>query len=461
MNLNRQEMPKQAVRERIKNFNEVALGYTKQQAVSEAERCLHCKKAPCSSACPVNIDIPGFIAKIKEKDYNGAASIIKQQSILPAVCGRVCPQEELCERACILSKKGSPIAIGRLERFAADYQFKKDMLEIPQIQTSTGKRIAIVGSGPSGITAASTLAQLGYKVTLFEALHKQGGVLIYGIPEFRLPKQIVQKEIETLKYMQVEVKLNSLIGRLYTIDELFKNGYSAVYIAIGAGSPRFMGIPGENFNGVLSANEFLTRINLMKAYKFPKYTTPVYCGKRVIVIGGGNVAMDAGRSALRMGAKDVTVVYRRTFEQMPARREEVNNARDEGIKFQLLTNPVQYYGTDKGWVTRAECVKMKLGKADKSGRLSPLPIPGSNFSLTADTVIVAIGTSANPLIATTTSDLKTTEKGYIIVNKETGETSKPMVYAGGDITTGQATVISAMAAAQRTAKAIDKKLKEN
>lgn len=456
----RQSMPKQSPSERIKNFLEVAKGYTQEQALLEASRCLQCKKAPCIDGCPVNINIPVFIKKITEKDFAGSAATIKRKSILPAVCGRVCPQEELCETACVLHKTGSPVAIGRLERFSADYQFQHEhgTLEIPPIAESTGKKVAVIGSGPSGIVAASDLAQLGHEVTVFEAFHKPGGVLVYGIPEFRLPKEIVQQEIDTLTHMGVKLELNHVIGKIKTIDQLLENGFDAVYVAIGAGAPRFMNIPGENSNGVLSANEFLTRMNLMKAYKFPTYKTPVYCGKNVVVIGGGNVAMDASRSAVRMGADKVTIVYRRSEAEMPARNEEIENTKEEGIQFKLLTNPVQMLHDDKGWVTGIECIKMQLGEPDKSGRRRPVPIEGSNFTIEVDTVIVSVGTMANPLIAHTTPDLETKWGGYIVVDEETGKTSKPKVYAGGDIATGEATVISAMAGAQKSARAIHEEL---
>jgi glutamate synthase (NADPH/NADH) small chain len=453
-NIPRQEIPKQSPSERVKNFKEVSLGYTEEQAILESSRCLQCKKAPCREACPVHIDIPAFITKIKEKDFAGAIKKIKESSILPAVCGRVCPQEELCEASCVLAKKGSPVAVGRLERFSADFQFKQGSLEIPSIASPAGKKVAVIGSGPSGIVAASDLAQKGYKVTLFEALHKTGGVLVYGIPEFRLPKAIVQKEIDTLTKMGVEIKLNYIIGRIKTINELKQEGYEAIYLAPGAGAPKFLGVEGENCNGIFSANEFLTRLNLMKAYEYPSHSTPIYCGKNVAVVGGGNVAMDAARSALRMGADSVSIIYRRSKTELPARREEVENAEEEGVKFNLLTNPIKFLGNSEGWVTGVECLKMELGEPDESGRRRPIAVKGSNFVIPVDTVIIAVGTSANPIIKDTTPGLNTTDYGYIVVDEKTGATSIPGVYAGGDIATGEATVISAMAAAQRSSIAI-------
>ncbi len=447
-------MPRQDPKARSKNFNEVALGYTAEQAVSEAERCLECKKFPCIAGCPVGIDIPKFIELIKNKDFLGAIHKIKEKNNLPAICGRVCPQEEQCEKVCVMAKKYEPVAIGRLERFAADWELQHGKVEIPEIAPSTGKRVAVVGSGPAGLTVAGDLAKLGHSVTIFEALHKPGGVLTYGIPEFRLPKAIVQKEVEYVKRLGVQIKVDYVIGRIYTIDELLSSGFDAVYVGVGAGLPYFMNIPGENLNGVYSANEFLTRSNLMKAYLFPEYDTPIKRGKRVAVVGGGNVAMDAARTALRLGAEHVYNVYRRSRVEMPARDEEIENAADEGIDLRLLTNPVRIIGDEDRRVKGIECIRMELGEPDESGRRRPIPIKGSEFIIDVDVVIMAIGNGANPLISQTTPDLQINRWGYIIANPETGRTSKEGVWAGGDIVRGAATVILAMGDGQRSAKDI-------
>ncbi len=453
--LKRQSMPKQPPDKRRHNFEEVALGYSEEQALREASRCLQCKKAPCINACPVEIDIAGFINLINEKDYIGAARKIKEKNSLPAICGRVCPQEELCEKACVAGKKGEPIAIGRLERFAADYERNTGQVEMPEISKATGRKVAVVGSGPAGLTLASDLIKKGRSVTIFEALHKPGGVLTYGIPEFRLPKAIVGAEIDYVKKLGVKIKTDVVIGKLYTVDELLSD-FDAVFIGSGAGLPHFMGIEGENLNGVYSANEFLTRVNLMKGYLFPEYATPIKRGKRVAVVGGGNVAMDSARSALRLGAQHVYCVYRRSRVEMPARDEEIENAKDEGIDFRLLTNPIRIIGDEKNWVKEIECIKMELGEPDESGRRRPIPIKGSEFRIDVDVVVIAIGQGANPLISSTTPDLEINKWGYIIADEETGKTNKERLYAGGDIVTGAATVISAMGAGRKSAIAIDK-----
>ncbi len=455
------EMPTQAPEVRAHNFKEVALGYTEQIAVDEANRCLNCKNQPCVSGCPVNIHIPEFIAKIKEKDYEGAYQIINQTSSLPAVCGRVCPQETQCESKCTLGVKFEPVGIGRLERFVADWH-NENSKTAPTAPKSNGHKVAIVGSGPSGLTCAGDLAKKGYKVSIFEALHTAGGVLVYGIPEFRLPKAIVAKEVETLKALGVDVETNVVIGKTLTIDELFEQGYEAVFVGSGAGLPNFMGIPGESFKGVYSANEFLTRSNLMKAYNDDP-VTPIMKGGKVAVVGGGNVAMDAARTALRLGAEHVYIVYRRSLEELPARKEEVEHAMEEGIDFKLLNNPVEILGYNNpenprdpknGFVTGMKCIKMELGEPDEKGRRRPVAIPGSEFVLDVDTVVISIGTSPNPLIKDTTKGLEVNNHGGIIVNEE-GLTSREAVYAGGDAVTGAATVISAMGAGKLAAKSID------
>jgi len=456
----RVEMARQEPKVRIKNFNEVALGYTEEQAQEEAERCLQCKKAPCTKACPVEIDIPGFIARIVNKDYQGAIRQIKEANLLPAMCGRVCPQEGLCEKACTLSKKFEPVAIGRLERFVADWEFRKGNPERSTLPPYTGKRVAVIGSGPAGLACAGDLARFGYKVTIFEALHKPGGVLVYGIPEFRLPKAIVEQEVNYIKSLGVEVKTGYVIGKIYTLDELFSQGYSAIFIGIGAGLPKFMGITGENLNGVYSANEFLTRTNLMKAYLFPEYDTPIKIGRRVAVVGGGNVAMDASRTALRLGAAKVFNIYRRSRQEMPARVEEVQNAQDEGVELKFLTNPIRILGNKEGWTTAIECIRMELGEPDESGRCRPVPVKGSEYTIEVDVVVMAIGAGANPLLPSATPDLKLNKWGYIVADETTGKTSKEGVWAGGDIVSGSATVISAMACGRSSAKAIHQYLME-
>jgi glutamate synthase (NADPH/NADH) small chain len=450
----KQPMPRQDPRVRVRNFDEVALGYTEEQAVREAERCVQCKNRPCVEGCPVEIDIPAFIELVRQRDFLGAIAKIKEKNALPAVCGRVCPQEDQCEKVCTLGKKFEPVAIGRLERFVADYEAAQGETRAPLRAASTGRRIAVVGSGPAGLTLAADLAKIGHSVTIFEAFHKAGGVLVYGIPEFRLPKAIVQREVDSVVNLGVELHLNEVVGRTTTVDELFAEGYQAVYIAIGAGLPRFMNIPGENYNGVYSANEFLTRSNLMKAYRFPEYDTPIKRGKRVAVVGGGNVAMDAARTALRLGADHVYNIYRRSRREMPAREEEIVNAIQEGIDIRLLTNPVRVLADEAGWVRAVECIQMRLGEPDESGRRRPLPIEGSEHTIDVDVVVMAIGNGANPLLPSATPGLETNKWGYIIADEETGKTSREGVYAGGDIVTGAATVILAMGAARKSARAI-------
>ena len=452
MSLTKNPMPVQSAEERNKNFKEVALGYTEADALSEAERCLHCKNKPCVSGCPVMVNIPEFIAKVKEKDYEGAYAVISETSSLPAVCGRVCPQETQCEKHCIRGIKGEPVGIGRLERFVADYHNAHAANSVAKPE-SNGKKVAVIGSGPAGLTCAGDLAKKGYDVTVFEALHLAGGVLSYGIPEFRLPKSIVAKEIESLKTLGVKVETDMVIGKVLSINELIAEyGFKAVFIGSGAGLPKFMNIPGENLNGVYSANEFLTRINLMKAYKEDS-STPIKHGKKVVVVGGGNVAMDAARCAKRLGA-DVHIVYRRTLNELPARKEEVEHAMEEGIVFTLLTNPVKINGDEKRWVNSITCVKMQLSEPDASGRARPVEIPNSEFDIEADVVIMALGTSPNPLIKSTTEGLEVNNHGGIITD-ENGKTSVTAVYAGGDAVTGAATVILAMGAGKTAAKAID------
>jgi glutamate synthase (NADPH/NADH) small chain len=462
LDLNRVSMPRQDPKERAKNFNEVALGYSAEQAEYEANRCIQCPKRPCVSGCPVNVDIPEFIKAIRDNDMPDAVRILKGKNALPGICGRVCPQESQCEEVCTLAKRDAPVAIGRLERYVADWerQNKPEMeTQTPDTPEPTGKRVAIVGSGPAGLTAAADLAKMGYSVTIFEALHIGGGVLMYGIPEFRLPKEIVQAEVDYVKSLGVELVLDAVVGKIDTVDELLESGYDAVFLGTGAGLPMFMNIPGENLCGIYSANEFLTRTNLMKAYLFPAYDTPISAGKRVAVIGGGNVAMDSARCALRLGAEEVYIIYRRSEVEMPARREEVENAMEEGIIFKFLTNPVEFIGNEQGWVTSMKCIEMELGEPDDSGRRRPIPKEGSEFIIDIDTVVVALGTTPNPLIASTTDGLDTTRWGTVVADEETGKTNKDRVWAGGDIVTGAATVISAMGAGKRAAADIDKFLR--
>jgi len=451
-------MPEQAPEDRARNFEEVPYGYTEETAIIEANRCLKCKKPKCIKGCPVNVDIPGFIALVQKGKFLEAAWKLKEQNTLPAVCGRVCPQEEQCEKLCVLGVKDEPVAVGRLERFVADYERNSGNIKIPQIPAKTGKRVAIVGAGPAGLTVAGDLIKLGHEVTVFEALQEPGGVLTYGIPEFRLPKVIVQAEVDYLKKLGVRFVMDFVVGRNSTVRELLdKEGYGAVFIGSGAGLPSFMRIPGENLVGVYSANEYLTRSNLMKAYLFPKYDTPPIKRELVAVIGGGNVAMDSARTALRLGA-DVTIVYRRAREQMPGRDEEIHHAEEEGIKFKLLNNPVRIIGDDHHRVVAMECIKMELGEPDDSGRRRPIPIEGSEFTMELDTVIVAIGNKPNPLIPQTMPELKTTKWGTIVVDEETMATLVPGVYAGGDIVSGAATVILAMGQGRIAAAAINQYL---
>jgi glutamate synthase (NADPH/NADH) small chain len=444
-------MPEQAPEVRRRNFDEVPLGYTPEQAMAEAGRCLQCKKPSCVAGCPVNVDIPGFIQHIKNGDFTAAIRNLWSKNALPAVCGRVCPQEVQCEGVCILAKKGPPVAIGNLERFAADTERAKNSGILPPKAAPTGKRVAVVGSGPSSLTVAGDLIVKGHSVTVMEAFHKPGGVLVYGIPEFRLPKEIVASEINFLERLGAEVECNVVVGRTVTLEELFEDGYDAVYLGVGAGLPRFLNIPGENLIGVLSANEYLTRANLMKAYLFPKVDTPIPRGRDVVVLGAGNVAMDSARTAMRLGAERVRIVYRRSREEMPARAAEIHHAEEEGIEFFLLTNPVRYLGDDKGRLTGLECLKMELGEPDDSGRRRPLPVKGSEFTLEADLVIVAVGSGANPLLTQSTPDLALNRWGYIQTDPLTGKTSKRGVWAGGDIVTGAATVILAMGAGRQSA----------
>ena len=455
-------MPRQEPAIRGKNFKEVALGYTPEMAAEEASRCIQCPKRPCVEGCPVNVDIPEFIKAVREGKMIDAVIALKNKNALPGICGRVCPQETQCEVKCTLFKQKAPIAIGRLERYVADWERENQTAMPPAapLPPETGKKVAVIGSGPAGLTAAADLAKKGHSVTIFEALHVGGGVLMYGIPEFRLPKEIVQNEINFVKSLGVEIVLDAVIGKTDTIDELLNSGYSAVFLGTGAGLPMFLNIHGENANGIYSANEWLTRTNLMKAYLFPNYDTPLKVGKKVAVIGGGNVAMDGARCALRLGAKEVYIVYRRSETELPARKEEVENAMEEGIIFKFLTNPTRFLDDGKGWVNGMECIQMELGEPDASGRRRPIPKRGSEFIMNVDTVVVALGTTPNPLIASTTEGLKTTSHGTVVADESTGKTVKDKVWAGGDIVTGAATVISAMGAGKRAAADIDKFLME-
>jgi glutamate synthase (NADPH/NADH) small chain len=459
MSKNKVKMKEQNPLDRINNFEEVTKGYTLEEAIEEAERCLQCKHKPCVSGCPVNVPIPEFIKAVKEEKLDEAYNILVSENRLPAVCGRVCPQEVQCEGKCVRGLKGEPVAIGRLERFVADYHMKNHKQEESKI-SSNDIKVAVVGSGPSSMTCAAELATKGYKVTMFEALHELGGVLVYGIPEFRLPKQLVKDEIEKVISLGVEVKKNVIVGKSIEVQELFDEGYKAVFIGSGAGLPRFMNIPGENLNGVYSANEFLTRVNLMKAYQFPNFATPIIAGNKVAVVGGGNVAMDAARTAKRLGASEVYIVYRRGEEELPARAEEVHHAKEEQIIFKLLTNPIEIKGKD-GKVEGIECIKMELGEPDDSGRRRPIEVKDSEYIIDVDTVIIAIGQTPNPLIKDTTKGLEVNRRGCIVVNEDTMETSIEEVYAGGDVVTGAATVILAMGAGKKAAKAIDEKLRRD
>lgn len=455
-------MRTQDPKERIKNFNEVALGLTEEEAKIEAGRCLQCKKALCVGGCPVEINIPEFIKLITEEEFEKAALKIREKNMLPAVCGRVCPQEDQCEKACVLAKKNAPIGIGDLERFVADWEVahgKKSTRAQEHKSTSKRGKVAVIGSGPSGISCAGELAKMGHGVTIFESLHKPGGVLVYGIPEFRLPKNIVEWDIDYVKSLGVKIEVNFLAGKTQTIDEFKKDGFEAFFIGIGAGLPYFLGVEGESLNGVYSANEFLTRTNLMKSYLFPEYETPIKVGKVAAVIGAGNVAMDSARCALRLGAKEVYIIYRRTEKEMPARLDEIHRAKEEGIKFELLTHPIKFFGDETGWVKEAELLKNELGEPDSSGRRRPIPIKGSNFRMKLDTVVCAIGQGPNPLLPKTIPELKLNEDGNIVTDKN-GMASIEGVFAGGDIVTGAATVISAMGAGKKCAQAIDKYLRK-
>jgi len=453
-------MSEQPPEVRITNFNEVALGYTEEEALQEASRCLQCKRPRCIEGCPVEIDIPAFIAKIKEREFSAAISIIKEKNNLPAICGRVCPQETQCEETCILGRKQEPVAIGRLERFASDWELEHGVQVLQMRRGNDPAKVAVIGSGPAGLTAAGDLAKFGYDVTIFEAFHLPGGVLVYGIPEFRLPKDIVKSEVDYIRRLGVQIATNTIVGKTVTLDELRDEGFRAFFVGTGAGLPMFMRIPGENLCGVYSANEFLTRVNLMKAYLFPEYDTPVKVGKRVAVVGGGNVAMDSARTALRLGAEESIIVYRRSEREMPARREEVEHAKEEGVKFRLLTNPVEVLGDGNYSVAGLRVIKMELGEPDASGRRRPIPVPGSEFDIEIDNFIVAIGQTPNPLVPRTTPGLEVQTWGGIVTKDDSGLTSIGDVWAGGDIVTGAATVISAMGAGKKAARAIDEYLRQ-
>ncbi len=450
----RQQMPEQSPEQRRKNFDEVPLGYSVEMAQKEASRCLQCKKPTCIEGCPVGIDIPGFIRHIRDGEFTQSIRKIWEMNSLPAICGRVCPQEDQCEGYCILGKKEKPVAIGNLERFAADYERNYGSGKLPPKKEPTGKKVAVVGSGPAGLTVAGDLILKGHDVTIYEAFHKGGGVLVYGIPEFRLPKEIVASELHYLERLGVNIQCDAVIGKTITVDELFDDGFDAVFIAVGAGLPRFLNIPGENLVGIYSANEYLTRANLMKAYLFPEYDTPLAQGKDVVVLGAGNVAMDSARTALRMGAEKVRIVYRRSRDEMPARVDEIHHAEEEGIEFFLLTNPVRFFGDEKGKVNGMECLQMELGEPDESGRRRPVPIEGSEFQLDCDLAVIAVGAGANPVLTSATKELQLTKKGYIIADEKTGKTAKKAVWAGGDIVTGQATVILAAGAGRKASDSI-------
>lgn len=450
----RQKMPEQEAEVRRRNFKEVPLGFTPELAKQEAERCLQCKNPTCMQGCPVGIDIPAFIQKIKDEDYTGAIRKIWERNSLPAVCGRVCPQEIQCEGMCVLAKKGDPVAIGSLERFAADQEREHGTGQLPPKAEPTGKKVAVVGSGPSGLTVAGDLILKGHDVTVFEAFHKAGGVLVYGIPEFRLPKDIVAQELHFLQRLGVKFECNMVIGKTLTVDELFEDGYDAVYVGVGAGLPSFLNLPGENLIGIYSANEYLTRANLMKAYLFPDYDTPLAQGKNVVVLGAGNVAMDSARTAMRMGAESVKIVYRRSRAEMPARVEEIHHAEEEGIEFHLLTSPLKFNGDENGRVTSMECQQMQLGECDASGRCRPEPIEGSEFTMDCDLVVISVGAGANPLLTQSTEGLSLTKRGYIVADEKTGKTTKKGVWAGGDIVTGMATVILAAGAGRASSDSI-------
>jgi glutamate synthase (NADPH/NADH) small chain len=455
MKLPRQGMPTQEAQVRARNFDEVALGYPDESALLEAARCLQCKRPKCVEGCPVQVDIPAFIERLKEGDLPGAALSLKGDNNLPAICGRVCPQETQCEVLCVMAKKYEPVAIGRLERYVADWDLAHPSPP-PEVPPPTGKRVAVIGCGPAGLTCAGDLARFGHSVTLFESLHAPGGVLIYGIPEFRLPKRVVHAEVDYVRSLGVDIRMDTVIGKTYTLNELLQEeGFEAIFLGTGAGLPMFMHIPGENYNGVYSANEFLTRVNLMKAYLFPEWDTPVKVGNKVAVVGAGNVAMDASRCALRLGAEEVHIVYRRSSQEVPARGEEVHHAEEEGIIFDFLTNPVEIYGNDQGWVRGMRCIQMQLGEPDASGRRRPLPIEGSEFDMDVDMVVMALGTRPNPLVFTDSGGLERTRWGTVVADEETGKTTVDRVWAGGDIVTGAATVISAMGAGKRSAADID------